>query len=118
MHLYTEHGATVGTDSRIILIMKKWYILNRYGSPMEEKELPRRPSEASPEDREPFRPWHKQDEHVHIEDGRIYGIHAYGELEELQNILKVIIQKEEEILNKFDNKGDIFLGDAKDFLKL
>lgn len=85
---------------------------------MEEKELPGRPNEARPEDGEPFRPWHKQDEHIHIEDGKIDGIHAYGELEELQNILKIIVQKEEQILSKFDNKDDIFLEDVKDFLKL
>ena len=98
--------------------MKNWYILNRDGNQMEEEKLPSRPSDAKPENNQPFRPWYKLKEHVHVENGKIDGIHAEGTLENLQGLLKKILEKENEVLNKFGDKEDILLEEVKQYLNI
>ncbi len=96
--------------------MKKWYILDREGTAQEASELPVRPADAKPEEGEAFRPWYKEHEHVHVENGRIEGIHAYGELDDLQNKLKNLLSKEKGLLEKFGDKEDINLIEATEFV--
>ncbi len=92
--------------------MKRWYILNRDGSAQEVGELPERPSDARAEEGEAFRPWYKEHEHVHVERGKIQGMHAYGELEDLQTKLTSVLSREVEILKEFGGEEDIDLSQA------
>lgn len=89
--------------------MSKWYILNRDGEPLEEKELPERPAEAKPDEGDSFRPWFKDDEHLHIEDGRIEGIHAKGTLNEVQEVLQKCLEHERALLERFGGQNDVLL---------
>lgn len=96
--------------------MEQWNILDREGNPMKEAELPERPLDARLEEGEAFRPWYKQDEHLHIENGRIEGIHARGALEFIQNRLRAYLSREEEIIRAFGGEEDILLPTVDSFL--
>lgn len=83
---------------------------------MEEKDLPERPEDSNPTDGEAFRPWYKQDEHLHIEGGKIVGIHARGALESVQAKLSRYLENEAAILEKFGGEEDILLPEANSLL--
>ena len=97
--------------------MEQWYILNRAGEPTEEKDLPQRPEDSNPAEGEAFRPWYKQDEHLHIENGAIVGIHARGTLQAVQARLRGYLAQEAQLLGRFGGNEDVLLPDADNFLK-
>jgi hypothetical protein len=94
----------------------RWHILDRDGNPTKEEELPERPEDSNPAEGEAFRPWYKQDEHLHIEGGKIVGIHARGTLEEVQSRLRAYVTQEARILEHFGGNEDVLLPDADSFL--
>ncbi len=95
---------------------EQWYILDRDGNVMEEASLPERPEDARPtQNGEVYTPWYKQDEHVHVEEGVIAGIHARGTLEDVRETLSSVLKNEKELLAKFGGKDDILLKDALTF---
>jgi len=96
--------------------IKQWHILNRDGTPTKEEELPERPEDSNPMEGEAFRPWYKQDEHLHIEGGKIVGIHVRGTLEEVQVRLRAYLDQEAKILEHFGGNEDVLLPDADSFL--
>ena len=96
--------------------MKTWHILNRDGSQQEAHELPTRPDDAKPDDGAPFRPWYKDDEHIHVENGAIVGLHAFGELNEVQDRLEHYLAHEAHLLHHFGGNDDILAPDADAFL--
>ncbi len=96
--------------------MERWWILSREGKPVEEGELPERPDDSNPADGEAFRPWYKQDEHLHIENGAIVGIHGRGTLAEVQQRLRRYLKNESELIQKFGKNEDILLPDLDRFL--
>lgn len=97
---------------------EQWYILNRDGSILDEVLLPERPADARPtKEDEIYTPWYKEDEHIHVENGIIEGIHARGTLEHVREALSLVLQKEKELLEKFGNEEDILLTDALSFLQ-
>ncbi len=96
--------------------MEKWFILDREGNPMPDSELPERPSEAQPTEGDNFRPWFKQEEHIHIESGRIVGIHGSGTLESVQKRLEQYLVRENDLLQHFGGKEDILVSQANSFL--
>jgi hypothetical protein len=96
--------------------MEQWYILDRDGNPTKEEELPERPEDSNPTEGEAFRPWYKQDEHLHIENNLIAGIHARGTLESVRARLQGYVQKEPILIAKFAGSEDILLPDADNFL--
>ncbi len=79
---------------------------------MKEEELPERPEDSNPVRGEAFRPWYKQNEHLHIENGAIVGIHARGTLAAVQSRLVSYLGKEPLILEKFGDNEDVLLSDA------
>ncbi len=85
---------------------------------MDETELPERPEDSNPAEGEAFRPWYKQDKHLHIENGRISGIHAQGTLEAVQSQLREYLQNENRILEHFGSTEDILLPHVEEFLRL
>ena len=95
---------------------KHWYILNRDGTPQKEEELPERPEDSNPAEGESFRPWYKQEEHLHIENGEITGIHAEGDLETVQARLRLYLENESIILEKFGGDEDQLLPEVDGFL--
>ena len=97
--------------------MSDWIILNRDGLKMDPATLPARPEDSrSMQGENPFTPWYKEDEHVHVEDGKIQGIHFNGSLEAAQNILHACLTREAELLQVFGGNEDILLIDALKFL--
>jgi len=95
----------------------QWYILNQDGTPQAASELPSRPSDAQPIDEGgEFTPWHKQHQHIHVEDGHIMGIHAKGDLKDLQATLADLVEHEDIVLRRFGNESDISLEAAVDYL--
>lgn len=83
---------------------------------MKEEELPERPEDSNPTMGEEFRPWYKQDEHLHIENGTIIGIHARGTLDSIRAKLRHYLRKESLILSKFSGTEDVLLPEADEFL--
>jgi hypothetical protein len=96
--------------------MEQWYILDRAGQPMKDLELPSRPEDSNPTKGDAFRPWYKQDEHLHVEGGKIMGIHARGTLETVQSRLHTYLESEPQILEKFGGEEDLLLPKVSDFL--
>lgn len=95
----------------------KWYILNRNGAPQKTADLPARPTDAQPVDEGgEFTPWYKQYQHVHVQNGKITGIHAKGNLKDLQTTLADLIEYEDIVLRHFGNNTDISLEAAIDYL--
>jgi hypothetical protein len=90
----------------------KWYILNRDGSPMSEHDLPARPADARDDGGDAFTPWRKQREHLHVEDGRISGIHAKGVLEAVRERLEALLEYEALLLKETGGHDDIVLEEA------
>ncbi len=97
--------------------MEQWYILDRKGEPMKEEELSQRPEDSNPTEGEAFRPWYKQDEHLHIEHGVIAGIHARGSLKEVQARLHKYLNRESQIIEKFGGTEDVLLPSVDNFVK-
>ena len=95
----------------------KWCILHRDGSELLESELPERPEDAQAAGDQAFTPWYKPDEHLHVEDGKIQGIHARGTLEEVRARLSKYLLSEAAILQEFGGKEDIFLPRVEAFLE-
>lgn len=56
--------------------MSTWFILDRNGDPLPADQLPQRPEDARSDSGDAFTPWYKEDEHLHVEDGKIQGIHT------------------------------------------
>lgn len=83
---------------------------------MPEHTLPERPEDSNPAEGEAFRPWYKEDEHLHIEDNKIAGIHAHGTLESVQAKLKNYLAHETVILSKFGSTEDILLPEVDAFM--
>jgi len=97
---------------------KRWYILFRDGTPMSESEVGERPSDAQPSNGDPFKPWYKNGEHLHIENQKISGIHAIGTLESVRGRLNRYLKEENRIIKKFGSVHDIFLPDLDQYLVL
>ena len=95
---------------------KEWYILDREGVAMLSDVLPERPDDARPSLGDEFRPWFKEDEHIHVEEGAITGIHGQGTLASLQARLVGYLEKESELLEHFGGKEDILISRADDLL--
>lgn len=83
---------------------------------MSESELPQRPDDARLAEGETFRPWYKEDDHIHVENGSILGIHAHGELSRIQEQLARMVAHEKELVGRFGGDQDIMLDDALGFL--
>jgi hypothetical protein len=96
------------------LFMTTWYILDREGAPQNAATLEERPVDAQPTDEgAPFTPWYKHEAHLHIEEGRIQGIHAKGSLDEVRALLRHFLKNEAELLEKMaDANSDISLSEA------
>lgn len=97
--------------------MQNWFILDRAGEPMPDSQLPERPIDAQPSEGDDFRPWYKQEEHIHVENGRIDGIHGFGTLESVQERLRLYLEREEALLWYFGTSNDILMSEADAFLK-
>ncbi|MFA7308727.1 MAG: hypothetical protein WC045_01500 [Patescibacteria group bacterium] len=97
--------------------MSSWIILERDGSVMDATTLPERPDDSRQmQSGNQFTPWYKEDEHVHVEDGKINGIHFNGPEEDARAILSLCIKHEKELLERFGGHEDILLIDALKFL--
>ncbi len=97
--------------------MQRWFIVDQEGNPMQESELPERPKEANPTQGDAFRPWFKQEEHLHIENGKIAGMHGFGTLESVQERLVYYRNHESSLLTRFVTQEDILLSEADLFLR-
>lgn len=96
----------------------EWHILHRDGSVMKEEELPTRPDDARQvKDGQVFTPWYKENEHVHVEGGKIKGIHAKGTLERVQAILKKVLENESKLLEHFGPEEDMLLEEVLEVLE-
>ncbi|MEK7102966.1 MAG: VOC family protein [Patescibacteria group bacterium] len=94
-----------------------WIILERDGTPVKQEKLPKRPRDARVAEKgNLFTPWYKEDEHVHIENGSISGVHAKGTLKDVQQVLKRCLKYEKPLLKHFGKKEDIMLKDALKFI--
>jgi len=96
--------------------MEHWIIIDRDGKPLPQEELPARPEDARAAEGEAFRPWYKEDEHIHVEEGRITGMHGRGSLESVQTRLRAYLAREADLLGHFGGMDDILVGDADAFL--
>lgn len=94
-----------------------WYILDRAGNPMPESELPERPFDAQPTQGDEFRPWFKQEEHIHVENGKITGIHGFGTLASVQERLSGYQTHESALFVHFDGNEDILVSQADRLLR-
>ena len=66
---------------------KRWWILDRDLVPIRREDLPPRPADAQDADGDPFTPWYETGPHLHRDpDGVVEGIHAFGTLEEVQDL--------------------------------
>ncbi len=97
--------------------MEQWHILDRNGNPEKEEELPERPADSNPAEGQAFRPWYKQEEHLHIESNAIKGIHAHGMLQTVQERLHHYLSKEPQILAEFGGSEDVLLPTVDNFLE-
>ncbi len=91
-----------------------WFILDRNGNPMPQEELPQRPEDAKPDAGDSYTPWYKEDEHLHVEDGKIQGIHTKAEsLETARERLNYFLTHEALLINAFGGQEDILIPDAE-----
>lgn len=93
-----------------------WFILDRAGAPMPQADLPERPADAKPTGGDEFTPWFKQEEHIHVEDGAITGMHAHGSLASVQERLAKYLRQEHTLLDHFGGNEDILVSQADEFL--
>lgn len=98
--------------------MTRWFILDRDGTPLDPQGLPERPAGAQAAPDDAFTPWYKQDEHLHVENGAIQGIHARGEsLKNVRTKLDRYLEHEARLIEAFGGTEDILLPEADRFLK-
>ncbi|MBA3678699.1 hypothetical protein H0W80_00650 [Candidatus Saccharibacteria bacterium] len=95
----------------------QWIILNRLGKVVDSTTFPKRPKDANKLiENNPYTPWYKQDEHIHIANNHINGIHALGTEDEIKIVLDYCLAHEDLIINHFNSKEDNIL--LIDVLKL
>lgn len=94
--------------------MSHWFILDRDGNPSEADQLPERPEDARLDSGDAFTPWYKEDEHIHVESGKIQGVHLKAEsLDEARNRLQHFLMKETLLISTFGGDEDILIPDAE-----
>lgn len=71
-----------------------WWIINRSGRVDWAASKEERPVDARPSGGDPFAPWGKTEDHVHVEDGRICGLHFKGSLWDGRGVLEDILRYE------------------------
>ncbi len=93
--------------------MAQWFILDREGRLLDVQALPTRPIDARPASEDLFTPWYKREEHLHVENGSIQGIHARGEnAEEVHGKLQGYLAYEVFLLRACGGAEDISLQKA------
>ena len=98
--------------------MSNWFILDRNGEPLPQDQLPERPDDARSDAGDRFTPWYKEDGHLHVEEGKIRGIHAQAEsLEEARTRLVYFLEHEELLLSVFGGMDDILISEAEEAIK-
>lgn len=97
---------------------KTWIILDRAGEPADTATFPDRPADAREMiDGNEYTPWHRLEEHIHIEHGKIDGIHAMGDATEVKKILEYCLTREDEIIGEFGvSEDNIVLVDVLKYL--
>jgi len=85
---------------------------------MRVRALPPRPSDARSNRGDPFVPWYKQSEHLHVKKGRIEGIHARGTLEEVRRKLLHYLRNEQLLMKATGGNNDILLSKADRLIEL
>ncbi len=97
---------------------KTWIILDKAGEPADTATFPDRPADAREMiDGNEYTPWHRLDEHIHIEHGKIDGIHARGDIKEVKKVLDYCLKLEKEIIREFGtNEDNILLVDVLKYL--
>lgn len=100
------------------LMNTHWIILDRAGKPVDTATFSDRPADSNElEDGNEYTPWHRLEEHIHIEHGKIDGIHARGDAEEVKKVLDYCLDHETEIIEHFGVKEDnIVLVDVLKYL--
>jgi len=79
---------------------KQWLILDRNGNILPIKE--ERPRDAQPKYKNnPYTPWYRNYEHLHVEEKRIVGIHAKGSQKSLHKILNLCLKHEAELMKVY-----------------
>lgn len=99
---------------------KNWIILDRDGNPIDTATLPERPADSreKEEDNE-YTPWYRQEEHIHVENGKIDGIHARGNTTEVKKLLNYCLRNESKIIQHFGSREDnIILVDVLKFMAI
>ena len=95
----------------------RWFIIDREGLPTPVSKLPARPADAQDANGDEFRPWFKTTGHLHIEEGKIVGMHNPSlSLEALQASLKKYLRHESALMSRFGEE-DIEVSEADAFLE-
>lgn len=94
-----------------------WFILDRAGVSLPPEQLPERPEDAHTDSGDAFTPWYKNDEHLHVENGSIQGIHTQAATEEeARQRLLFFLGHEATLLEKFGGQEDILIPQAEEVL--
>lgn len=83
-----------------------WWAIDRLGLVDWAASKQERPSDALPAQGDPFTPWYETESHLHIEGGRIVGIHFKGSLWEGRGMLERL-RRYEFLLTGLDPDKDI-----------
>lgn len=90
--------------------LRIWRIVDRSGFQLPTKLLPPRPHDAHPVNQGgPFTPWYREQNHLHIESGRIVSIHAFGTYAEVWSLLCNCLSNEAELLRNCNPDEDMNL---------
>ncbi len=95
-----------------------WFILDRAGLSLPAEQLPERPDDANADSGDFFTPWYKDDEHLHVENGTIQGIHTRAAtVEEARQQLLFFLGHEATLLEKCGGREDILIPQAEEALR-